>query len=548
MQITLVNSNFIEQITPNFMLNLEAGLLSLGGVLVKANYEVNVVNLSQLIKDKKLITDALFCSNAAKFILKQGSDILGFNSRCDTYPITLNIARQCKQSNPKSVIIIGGPQATFTDYETLEKFSFVDVVVRGEGELTILELMNRLKEHRGFEGIPGVTYRENGKIIKNKPRELIKDLNSLPLPAYSLLKGYQPAPDELKEGWAYIAIGRGCPYNCTFCSTGRLWQRYYRLKSPGKIIEEVVYLQKKYGIRRFYLGHDNLFTNKEDVKKIAKLLLQKKINIEWTCSSRIDSIDAELLKTAASSGCKRIFFGVESGSPKMQKIIKKNIKPQAVLAVIEECRKFNIFVILSFIMGFPEEREKDINATLELAMKSRVSGNCYPYIRPLTPIAGTELFLKNRKRLSLRDSWSNLYLIGSLIRKSKWSMGLIKKYPSMFSNFYSIKPKYLPVYLPYETVTLFSTLICAYPRSIYIVLEELKLKPLALMDKFRKWAKVKKIIFKGKMKSPGYRQTLKYFPVFLKDLYNNDRLFRGLQYIMNCEKQNCDRVHAKITD
>lgn len=551
MQITLVNTNFTEQINPNFVINFETGLLYLGAVLKKYNYEVKIINLFELIKKGRLASNKSFCRNAARLIVKQGADILGFNSRCDTYPIVLNIARECKHLNPKNIIIIGGPQATFTDYETLKNFPFVDIIVKGEGELTLLELMNCIKENRGFEGIAGITYRENGKIIQNRPRNLIKDLDSLPFPAYSLIKGYQPSADELEYGWAYISAGRGCPYNCTFCSTSRMWQRCCRLRSPENILEEIIFLKKRYDINRFYLGHDNLLTNKEFVKKISGLLLQKKINIKWTCSTRIDSIDTELLEMMSLSGCERIFFGVESGSPKMQRFIKKNIKPSAVPEVIEECRKFNIFVLLSFVLGFPEERETDINATLELALRSRISGNCYPYIRVLMPIAGTELFIKNRNRLYLRDSWAQLYLIGSLIRKSNWSKSLITKYPSMFSNFYAIKLKYLPESLPYEMVTVFSVLISAYPMSSYIALEELKLSPLTLIDKFRRWLKAKKIIFRGEEMYPlSHRQTIKYFPAFLADLYqkSNNNLFKVLQSIINREIQNCNRIYSKVRD
>ncbi|MFA5199086.1 MAG: radical SAM protein [Candidatus Omnitrophota bacterium] len=546
MRIALVNTNFVEQSTPNFMLNFEAGLLSLGAVLEREGYQTEIVNLFRFVREDKLALDSSFPESAASAIIKRKAAILGFNSRCDTYPVALDIARRCKMRNPGSLIVIGGPQATFTDRETLANFPFVDVIVRGEGEATFLELAGCFKENRGLGGVRGITYRKGKKIIRNPARELIKNLDSLPFPAYPLLGKYMPSSAELKEGWAYIAVGRGCPYNCTFCSTGRMWRRCYRLRSPGKIFEEIDYLKKNYGIKRFYLGHDNFFTSKKDVMEIAGLLLKNKTDIEWTCSSRVDSIDAELLEAAYLSGCRRIFFGVESGSRRMQKIFGKNINPEHALKAIEDCGRFNIYAILSFIMGFPEEKEEDLNATLKLAIKIRIAGNGYPYLRPLTPIAGTEVFLKNRKRLVLRDTWDTLYSIGKLIRSSPWSRGVIEKYPQIFSNFYLIKSRYLPEYLAHEAGVFFSVLICAYPRSLYVVLEKTKLEPLDLMVKFKLWAGSKRLVYRDKTRAPHYRQILLYFPDFLEDFYKGADFSKFPKEIVGYEKRRCNFLHNRI--
>jgi radical SAM superfamily enzyme YgiQ (UPF0313 family) len=546
MRIVLVNANFVEQATPNFMLNFEAGLLSLGAVLEREGYQAEIVNLFRVIRERKLALDASFPEFAASAIIKRKAAILGFNSRCDTYPVALDIARHCKLRNPGCLIVIGGPQATFTDRETLANFPFVDVIVRGEGETTFLEIVRCVKENHGLDGVRGVTYRKGKKIIRNHSRELIKDLDSLPLPAYPLLGKYLPSSAELKEGWAYIAVGRGCPYSCTFCSTGRMWRRCYRLRSPGKIVEEVGYLKKNYGIKRFYLGHDNFFTSKKDVMEIAGLFLKNRMDIEWTCSSRVDSIDSELLKAASLSGCRRIFFGVESGSRRMQKIFGKNINPEHVLKAIEECGRFNIYAILSFIMGFPEEKEEDLNATLSLAIKTRITGNGYPYLRPLTPIAGTEVFLKNRKRLILRDAWDTLYSIGKLIRQSPWCREAIKKYPQIFSNFYFIKSRHLPEYLAHEAGVFFSVLICAYPRSLYTVLEETKLKPLALMAEFKLWAGSRQLVYRDRTRAPDYHQILLYFPDFLEDFYKGADFSKFPKEIVGYEKRRCNFLHNRI--
>lgn len=548
MRISLVNSNFTEQIIPNFMINFEAGLLSIASVLEKHGHDVKIVNLFQLIKKRRLAADSLFCAVAARRIAEQGSDIIGFNSRCDTYPIVLDIARHCKQINPKAVIVIGGPQATFSAMDTLKNFTFVDLIVKGEGELTMLELMNCLKHGKSLNGVAGTMFRQNGSIIENQPRKLIRDLDDLPLPAYHLIEDYFPSSKELRYGWAYISIGRGCPYNCTFCSTGEFWERCYRIRSPESILEEIELLKKQYSISRFYLGHDNFLTRKKDIAKLCDVLSRRKAEIKWTCSSRIDSIDAKLLKKMSDSGCDRIFFGVESGSPRIQRQIRKNIDLSTVAGVIRECGKYDISAILSFIIGFPQERQEDIDATLKLALQSRFFGNCHSYIRPLTPIVGTVLYSQNREKLRLSDTWSHLYLIGSLIKKCEWSKNLIKKYPAMFSNFYSLRLKYLPDDFPFMIVTLFSTLFGAYPVSFYFATEQFKLHPVSLMNKFRRWAKQRKVIFNGETRLLNRKMIIKYFPKFLRELCrtgNGDSL-NNLQHILQCEIRNYRRVSSKL--
>jgi len=528
------------------MVNFEAGLLSMAAVLEENKYKVKIINLFQLIKQGKIIADRMFCNNAARFIIEQDIDILGFNTRCDTYPIVLNIARRCKELNPDSTIILGGPQSTFTDLETLREFPFIDIIVRGEGERTLLDLMRLLNRDKGrnLRDVTGITYRENDRIMQNKPRELIKDLNSLPMPAYHLVADYFPTPDELKYGWVYISIGRGCPYNCTYCSTGKMWQRCYRLRTPQNILREIKFLKKRYGIKRFYLGHDNFLTKKEDIEKICSLLLQSKIDIKWTCSSRIDSIDPDVLKIMSKAGCQRIFFGIESGSPKIQKVIQKNINVSVIPDRLKECEKYNIAAVLSFIIGFPEEKTEDLNATLEWALRARLSGNSYSYIRPLTPIPGTALFMKNRKRLVLRNSWDHLYLIGDLIKKVSWSKNLIKKYPFIFSSFYAVKLKYFPKNLPYEAVTAFSTLLCAYPMSSYIALHELRISPLALLQGLEFWGK-KRGLNRGKKAVALLRfLCLRHFPAFLEDMYKQkDVSIKFVAHVLNLEKKNCSDVY-----
>jgi len=531
------------------MVDFDVGLLSIAAILEKYRHSVEIIDLAWLIRQGRLSVDNNFHTNVARLIIKQGSDVLGFNTRCDTYPFVLNIATRCKKINPRAAIILGGPQATFTDIDTLKAFPCVDIIVRGEGELTIVELMKKLEGKQDLKDINGISYRQDGRIIRNKNRELIRDLDTLPLPAYHLMEKYLSCEDKLllRNLRIYIQVGRGCPYRCTFCLSSLMYYNQCRIRSPQNIIKEVVFLNRRYKINKFVFGHDHFLVNRKIVKKICNLLLQEKMNIDWVCSSRTDAIDSELLKKMSGSGCKGICFGIESGSMRLQKLIQKNLDLSFTSKLITECRRYNISPRLCFIIGFPEEKSKDINKTLELILKNYVSHEKFIRIKLhlLAAIAGTALFKKNKNRLVFTGFWSDMS--EGLTAHLKENLDLIKKFPSLFSNFYIIRPKYLPLSLPYEAVNTFERLIYTYPLSFYIAIKDLHFYPLEFLHKLKKWAERKKLINNKKTGSIFYTKSImKYFPLFLKNIYvQNNISFTALDYIVKAEKRKCEKCLRK---
>ena len=548
MKTCFINSNAIVNIIGKSAVDFDVGLLSIAAILEKNRHSVEIIDLAWLIRQGKLSVDNDFHANAARLITKHGSDVLGFNTRCDTYPFVLNIAKRCKEINPKATIILGGPQATFTDIDTLKAFPCVDIIVRGEGELTIVELIKRLEGKQDLKDISGISYKQNGRIIRNRDRELIEDLDTLPLPAYHLMEKYLSCEDKLslRDLRIYIQVGRGCPYRCTFCSVTMLWKNRYRLRQQKNILDEIIFLNRRYKIKKFYFGHEHLLYNRKEVIKICAALLRKKIVIEWECASRIDSVDSELLSMLSKSGCRKIHFGIESGSLRIQKDIQKNINPLAVLKVLKECAKYGISTILSFIIGFPEEKRKDINATLELALRCRQFKGCNPCVRLLGLMPGTALFLKDKNRLTITDFWYNL--AGNLpIVKLRDNEKLIKKYPSIFSVFYAVKPKYVPIRLPYETVGVFLRLMYTYPLSFYAAMKELRSPPIELLQGFKKWAK-KRMPRQSKKKTVlSGLENARSFPVFLRGIYMKRRVSSEfLDCIIEIENKNFKKYYDSL--
>lgn len=519
----------------------ETGLLSLGSILEKYNYQVKLVDLGWLVTHGRLELNNSYHSEAARLIVNQNIPVLGFNTRCDTYPSVINIAKKCKQLNPDSMIIFGGHQATFTDIETLNTFPFVDIVVRGEGELTLLDLMNHLKEKKNLQDVTGITYRDNGKILKNKEREPLRDLDSLPLPAYHLVQEYieQDEKNLSRDSRAHILTGRGCPYNCNFCICSLMEKRIFRMKSPEKIIEEILFLKKEYGISKFEFTHDNFTADREIVEKICYSLQENKIgDIKWSCSSRLDTLDASLIKLMSESGCEGIFIGIESGSRRMQTSIGKRIDLTLLPKILKECGKYGIHQVTSFIIGFPDEKLEDLDATLELALK------CCSYQRNsiefhlLVFMPGTALFKKYKNRLKYVSLCSDM--VSGVMPKLNENLSLIRKYPHIFSTFYSVKPKYLPLLLPYEIASGFLDFLFIYPRSYYISIAELGIKPRRLLLEFKKWVKLKNKIQQRQfvLSKPI---IYKYFPSFLKFIYKRrKKSFDFVGSILKFERQRVE--------
>jgi radical SAM superfamily enzyme YgiQ (UPF0313 family) len=267
-------------------------------------------------------TSSHFFEAVAEHLKSLSFDIFGFGSICSSYPLTLRLAREVKRLNPNSLVILGGPQASVVDVATMRAFPFVDFVVRGEAERTFTVLLNYLSAGPGgsqLEDIPGITFRNGADVIRNSNAPVIENLDDLPLPAFDL------DPNLEDREAVHLEIGRGCPFACSFCSTNDFFRRNFRLKSSEKMIEQMKCLEQAYGIRNFSLIHDMYTVDRKKVMAFCEAVLACGHEFTWTCSARTDCIDDELIGLMARAGCRGIFFGIETGSSRLQAVIKKNL-------------------------------------------------------------------------------------------------------------------------------------------------------------------------------------------------------------------------------
>jgi radical SAM superfamily enzyme YgiQ (UPF0313 family) len=415
-----------------FSASPQLGILSLAGVLEQTGSPPCIVNLDQLyyryLADfgSRGLQD--FPQWVAPLIASTAAEIYGFSSICSSYPLTIRIAESLKREKPGCTILFGGPQASVVDLPTLAAFPFVDFILRGESERTLPLFLEELSGRRRFSTVPGLSYRSSFGPVRNTDAPVIDDLDSLPIPAYHLTGDLVGAP------YAPLELGRGCPFSCTFCSTNDFFRRKFRLKSPQRMLAEMRAVHATYGIRVFELTHDMFTVDRRRVVAFCRHLLESGEKFWWACSARTDCVDEELLELMAAAGCTGMFFGVETGSKRMQRIIDKDLDPDYAKIMIETAERLRIGTTVSLIMGYPEENLDDLRDTTAMYMHSMRHPQSSPQLNLLAPLAGTPIYSRHKEQMVLEDLGSAMSHQGRT--QNEADRELIRRYPQIFPNFY----------------------------------------------------------------------------------------------------------------
>jgi radical SAM superfamily enzyme YgiQ (UPF0313 family) len=376
-----------------------------------------------------------FAEVAARDIAAKHADIYGFSSICSSYPLTIRLAKAVKALRPESIILLGGPQASVVDIRTLESFPFIDLVLRGEAEHSLPLLLDQLEGERRLDQVPGLSYRVGTQPRRNPNAPVIENLDALASPAYHLTGDLQGADS------AALELGRGCPFACTFCSTNDFFRRNFRLRSPERVLRDMRMLAATYSIRDFELVHDMFTVDRRRVAAFCEAMIASGEEFTWSCSARTDCIDEELLAQMARSGCRGIFFGVESGSERMQKIIDKHLDPKRAEEIIDATERMGIRSTISVITGFPDETWEDLRQTIRIFMHSARCPNSHPQLNLLAPLAETPLYSKHKNELVLEELCSSMSHQGR--SENDADLQLIRTYPEIFPNFYAIPTRHL---------------------------------------------------------------------------------------------------------
>ena len=390
------------------------GLAYIASCLEQEGYDVKIIDSLVLKYGLKDIINIIKRSNP---------DVVGISTVTQFISDAYEIARISKEHNPNCLVVLGGPHPTALPIETLRGSKFVDVVVKGEGEITFLELLKN-KEKGNFDGIKGICYRINDKIIQNENRPFINDLDNLPFPAYHLLPmnkyrerrklSIKKSGKDYGDIFGCISSSRGCPYNCSFCASNVIWGRKWRPRSAENIVEEMKLLNDKYHVKKIYFADDLTTLDKKRMEKMCKLIKKEKIDILWSCPSRVNLINGELCYILKKGGCKTIGLGIESGVQSTLDFLNKHITLDQSKAAVKTANKAELQTESNFIIGIPGETKSMINQTISFAFSINLD---FVNFSILTPFPGTKIYNYARENnLLLTKDWSKYTTLDPIIK------------------------------------------------------------------------------------------------------------------------------------
>jgi radical SAM superfamily enzyme YgiQ (UPF0313 family) len=361
------------------------GLLSLAATAEAAGHSVQIYDPKRLLKWGELTYDSTLYEHVARELVAAHPEAVGFTTLGCSFLFALNVAALLKRDEPDLPILLGGPHATMLHREILRRFNQFDVIVRHEAD-EIFPLVLHNLERRTFTDIPGLSWRGSGDhdLHFNEGKPIIQDLDALPLLNYD----HYPVAD-LELDLLRIEAGRGCPFMCTFCSTASFFQRSFRLKSAGRLVGELDHLHNRYGFSEFKLDHDLFTVNRRKILEFCEAVKDR--GYRWRASARVDCVDEALLTTMAEAGCANLYFGMETGSARMQEIVKKLLDLDLVKPTLATTKRLGIETTASFITGYRDELEQDQGDTLDL-LGECFSPNCLTQLHMLAPEPGTPMF------------------------------------------------------------------------------------------------------------------------------------------------------------
>lgn len=380
------------------------GLAYLAAVLERQNHEVRIFDFG--------LDPARPLSDEVQDVLAFEPALIGITSMTSAYHSveqTLELLRAATDVP----IVIGGPHATVFPERTMHEQPAVTYLVYGEGEETILELMEVLEGRREPAQVAGLCYRRNGHIICNPERPLIKDLDALPFPARHLFQ-LDRYPLYSPDGHRMLTVltSRGCPYHCSYCFKG-IVGRTYRQRSPENLVRELKLLIATYGIRHFYFI-DDLFTL--DLKRLSALMdlfIQEKLDIHWQCLARVDRVNPDILAKMAAAGCQQIHYGIESGVQEIIDRIGKRITLEQVRQAVAWTAAAGIRSKGYFMLGLPGDTEETMERTIQFATELDLDDAMFSLT---TPFPGTRMWddlVAKRPEIEFNQDFSKAFYYNS---------------------------------------------------------------------------------------------------------------------------------------
>lgn len=365
------------------------GLLSIAAVLERERIPVEVVPCNVL---------GMGWKDIARKIRADKPDIVGVTITTENRFQAFKVVRLAKRAHPGCLTVLGGPHASMAAEDCIANIPELDVVVRGEGEMTLLEVVRAWEARPAMEslhGIAGLVLRRDGRPSANPPRMPIADLDSLPFPAYHLVpfEKYRFAFDVPGHGplpAVNVMTSRGCPFACNFCATPVNWGRHVRMRSPESVIREIELLKERYGIKVVFFFDDTFNASPKRADAICDLMIERKLDVFFKCDVRLDIMSRALLLKMKRAGLFHLSYGLEAGSDRVrEQIVGKQIEMSDFHNLTAWCLELGIVANVFFIFSHPTETWEEAQVTISIIeqYKDRIEGSvAILHIYPGTPL------------------------------------------------------------------------------------------------------------------------------------------------------------------
>ncbi|HMK95148.1 MAG TPA: radical SAM protein [Candidatus Limnocylindrales bacterium] len=398
--------------------NLPLGLMYVAAVLTKTGYQTEILDAfmtdASFQKTGETITVGMPFEKIKQEIRSRKPDILGiagpFTCQIEN---SVKVSDLAKQVNPDILAVVGGPHVTTVPKEFLEEARSVDIAVTGEGEYIMPEIAGYLEGKKQLNEILGIAYRKDEEVKVNPSRPFIRNLDELPYPAYDLIEmelylspkkvGYR----SFRNRAISMITSRGCPFNCCFCSVHLHMGKGFRAHSAEYVLNHVQYVVEKFNVKNIFFEDDNLTLDLARFEAICDGLIQERIRIGWETPNgvRADCLNRNLLQKMKKSGCKSVFFGVESGDQQiLDNVICKSLDLNRVVEVAKICKDINLKTGAFYIIGFPGEKKENMQKTVDFALRLKRDFDVGMHLFFATPSYGTKLYEECKSKGYIREN------------------------------------------------------------------------------------------------------------------------------------------------
>ena len=377
-------------------------------------------------------------------VLKFKPQVVGITCTTVSFVSAKLVINAVKEIAPDTLVLLGGAHISALPRETIMECPALDIGVYGEGEETVVEILETIAAGDSLLGIKGICFRRGSDIVVTPPRPLSQNLDLLPMPARHLLRNlqdYSPNPFRGYSRAVSLISSRGCTFDCSYCDQS-VFNRRWRGHGAKVVVAEMRELQQRYGFDFFSFEDDHFLLNQERVVELCETMLRENLKVAWTCSARANSFTPEILRLMKKAGCRIIYMGIESGSKKILWDIDKGITVEQIRIGVKMCADEGIKAYGAFMIGTPDEEKADIEKTLEFALSlPLIAISCFIYV----PYPGTPLRVKALKEGFVSDDWRDYSAHPSRLPFVRTGMSqefLLAKQREFYNRFY-LRPSYL---------------------------------------------------------------------------------------------------------